>query len=294
MNGTTAVFYPVLLDDRTDGYVNFPMAIKIDWMMESESGSGIESGLESASGYAQSDLFSIVMEEEDVGTVANRLEGNSDYEGVVVTETNSASPSTSMRASIPTGSSGDEPSPGNGNIGSDDDDGGSGGGGGGGLSTGAIAGIAVGAALIGIALIGGLVWFLLCRRRQNKLQAGYAAREKSNTFMVEKEMSSHNPAGGAVAEGYDDSPRGPYSDDGNDIHQHAPAPARAPDDREFSPYDDDSVAAPPHAQDNSQNPHGVSRSVAHLVEEGMTPEQIRRLEEEERQLDAEIERSGRR
>jgi hypothetical protein len=38
----------------------------------------------------------------------------------------------------------------------------------------------------------------------------------------------------------------------------------------------------------------MSSNVAHLVEDGMTVEEIRRLEEEERQLDDEIERAARR
>jgi hypothetical protein len=38
----------------------------------------------------------------------------------------------------------------------------------------------------------------------------------------------------------------------------------------------------------------TTSTYVHLVEEGMTPEEIRRLEEEERQLDAEIENAGRR
>ncbi|KAM7197615.1 hypothetical protein V8F20_006505 [Naviculisporaceae sp. PSN 640] len=42
-------------------------------------------------------------------------------------------------------------------------------------------------------------------------------------------------------------------------------------------------------------PHSsLSPQYAHLVEEGMTEDEIRRLEDEERQLDAEIERAGRR
>jgi hypothetical protein len=38
----------------------------------------------------------------------------------------------------------------------------------------------------------------------------------------------------------------------------------------------------------------MSSNVAHLVEDGMTAEEIRRLEEEERELDDEIERAARR
>ncbi|KAH6854427.1 hypothetical protein B0I37DRAFT_441436 [Chaetomium sp. MPI-CAGE-AT-0009] len=41
-------------------------------------------------------------------------------------------------------------------------------------------------------------------------------------------------------------------------------------------------------------PRGLTTPYAHLVEEGMTDDEIRRLEEEERQLDAAIEQAGRR
>jgi hypothetical protein len=41
-------------------------------------------------------------------------------------------------------------------------------------------------------------------------------------------------------------------------------------------------------------PRGLTTPYAHLVEEGMTEDEIRRLEEEERQLDAAIEQAGRR
>jgi hypothetical protein len=41
-------------------------------------------------------------------------------------------------------------------------------------------------------------------------------------------------------------------------------------------------------------PRGLTTPYAHLVEEGMTEDEIRRLEDEERQLDAAIEQAGRR
>ncbi|KLP09210.1 Uncharacterized protein Y057_3884 [Fusarium fujikuroi] len=48
------------------------------------------------------------------------------------------------------------------------------------------------------------------------------------------------------------------------------------------------------AHSGAQTPQGMSSNVAHLVEDGMTVDEIRRLEEEERQLDDEIERAARR
>lgn len=59
--------------------------------------------------------------------------------------------------------------------------------GGGGLSTGATAGIAVGVTLVGVGLIGGLIWFLIKRRRKNKpgaapeLAAANSKKETSHT-----------------------------------------------------------------------------------------------------------------
>lgn len=160
----------------------------------------------------------------------------------------------------------------------------------GGLSTGATAGIAVGAVIAGLLIIGALVFFLLRRRRQKKdLNSGYKGQQSSNTYMVDKETT------GRVTE----SPTSPYTDDNqgqhvplNDIEATREAPAT------HAPYED----APPRSSLGShgergtgtQTPPGVSTNVAHLVEEGMTAAEIRRLEEEERQLDDEIERAARR
>lgn len=154
--------------------------------------------------------------------------------------------------------------------------------GGGGLSTGAIAGIGVAAGIIFLLALGALLWFLFRRRRQNTLR-GYTPQETSNTLMVEKEPHQAAP---------EDSPRG-YSDDGNI----APLPplnaSRHDAQTAYAPYDAaaERDMSPPGTAAGEQ---GVSRSVAHLVEDGMTADEIRRLEDEERQLDAEIERAGRR
>ena len=161
--------------------------------------------------------------------------------------------------------------------------------GGGGLSTGAKAGIGVGAALGALLLIGVLLWFLFRRRRQSKDKTGYKGQQSSNTYMVDKETT------GRVTE----SPTSPYSDDNQgqhvpltDIETARDAPTT------HAPYED----APPRSSLGSHGdrgtgthtPQGVSTNVAHLVEEGMTADEIRRLEEEERQLDDEIERAAER
>lgn len=148
--------------------------------------------------------------------------------------------------------------------------GGGGGGGGKGLSSGALAGIVVGGVAFAC-LVAGLAWFLLRRRRR----------------------------------------RGPRAYDNDDDDTSIPAAKTGPPDVQDSPTsfaaadDDDSRAAPAwtgpadaQGRRSSQAPTaaappspGAPRGYSHLMEEGMTEQDIRRLEDEERQLDAEIERS---
>jgi len=162
------------------------------------------------------------------------------------------------------------------------------------LSNGAIAGIAVGG-FIFLSLIGLLVWFLLRRRRKNKnklLPRGgvpsglpHATQDTSNAYRVDKAVDDAH------------SPHSPYSDDGHHQLQHTPlAHASVP----YQDADHHQQEQPPQprgshaddADDGTQREGAASRNYQHLVEEGMTAEDIRRLEEEERQLDAEIERAA--
>lgn len=181
-------------------------------------------------------------------------------------------------------------------------------GGGGGLSPGVIAGIVVGVVVF-LALVGGLVFFLLRRRRKAKRAAGYAdagQNDASNAYIVDKLDTTAQ------------SPRSPYSDDGHEQHtpldphahhnfnnQEATAPGEGSNGSEYAGLyqanqqqqqqdasrgvGDEGVQSSPRMQSRSN-----TGNYSHLVEEGMTAEDIRRLEEEERQLDAEIERHGRR
>lgn len=162
------------------------------------------------------------------------------------------------------------------------------GGGGGGLATGAIAGIAVGA-IIGVILIGAMIWFFLRKRRQNKkLAGGYTATDSGNAYIVDKETHGRTT----------DSPNSPYSDE-NGTHNIAiestarDEPAIAPVERGL-PRTSTGGSQGGRSASGAQTPQGVSTNVAHLVEDGMTADEIRRLEEEERQLDDEIERAARR
>lgn len=154
--------------------------------------------------------------------------------------------------------------------------------GGGGLSTGAKAGIAVGAVIGGLLIIGALAFFLLRRRRRSKqLGEDYTSQQ---AYTVDKE--THGRA--------TDSPNSPYSDENqvqpvalqNISHDHEEQTARG------TPTPNNL----PRTSTGSRNatPQGMSSNVAHLVEDGMTAEEIRRLEEEERELDDEIERAARR
>lgn len=189
----------------------------------------------------------------------------------------------------------------------DSDDDGGGGGGGGGLSTGAIAGIAVAGAVIFLALIGGLIFFLLRRRRRSKARGQYGNPPTSTTFI---------PAGDKEVHQVTESPHSTYSNDQQvplsnlaaaggpssrdaGAHHHHHHHHHDDDDAGYAPYrDDDAGAESPatggRADSGAGTPRGVSRSVAHLVEDGMTEDEIRRLEEEERQLDDAIQRHGRR
>ncbi|EQL03679.1 hypothetical protein G6O67_006977 [Ophiocordyceps sinensis] len=158
------------------------------------------------------------------------------------------------------------------------------------LSNGAIAGIAVGASLAFILLVAGLAWRLLRRRRQKQRAAGRLA---SQTSVEDKDMHAAPVA--------DSPPRSPYSHEEPSLQGRNPpiSPLAAASHGEagvaalHSSHSGAGAGAGEH-DDHAQTQRGVPKTVAHLVEEGMTAEEIRRLEDEERQLDAEIERAARR
>lgn len=168
---------------------------------------------------------------------------------------------------------------------------------GGGLSTGAIVGIAVGvgvAALLAAAL--GIFFFL---RRRRRLEAGGGpsslAARRDHTRAAEQEKLSAFPKDGggssSLAGGNaSDAAIAPYRDD-------ATTPTTNRDRRRSSAAREDVAPAPAPVDRDSragslttqQQQNGVSR---HLVEDGMTADEIRRLEEEEAHLDNEIQRAG--
>ncbi|KAF6845270.1 hypothetical protein CMUS01_00215 [Colletotrichum musicola] len=176
------------------------------------------------------------------------------------------------------------------------------GGGGGGLPAGAIAGIVVGSVL-GIGLIAFLLWFFLRRRRRGEhgSNGAYGSGQGPHEYLADKETHAR------VTE----SPQSPYSDDGQ--HQQQPQPHLAPSQQEaaippssatpagrpsFAPYEEHTPIAARSLDDvnrgsgaRSSTPN-VNSNVSHLIEDGMTEDEIRRLEEEERALDAAIEQAG--
>lgn len=258
----TTTFVMLNFTGITAQFYGKDMFIQIDWKKNEDTG------------YTKTELFTVT-DSNNNEELEDELESHQTKQGPLETTTSlgtysTSSPSSPSSSSEASGSSNDSSS----NSG-----------GGGGLSTGATAGIAVGA-VIGALLIGALAWFFLRRRRRNQ-PAGddYVTQQ---TYAVDKE--THNRA--------TDSPNSPYSDE----NHMQPVPLGNLD------RDRDAAPTPPPAGvprssfgshdrgDNSgaQTPQGMSRNVAHLVEDGMTADEIRRLEEEERQLDDEIERAARR
>ncbi|KAJ1326770.1 cell wall integrity and stress response component [Microdochium nivale] len=166
-----------------------------------------------------------------------------------------------------------------------------------GLGTGVIAGIAVGGAAL-LAIVGVLIWFFCFRRRKQHGQARSAEYGHhdagTSTMMVDKEVPGISTS----------SPHSAYGDDGGHLHDRSSAALGS----SYAPYSDHgpsahaspavSHAAPavqPNMSHDASSPTGsqpTTTQYAHLVEEGMTADEIRRLEEEERALDQAIEAAG--
>ncbi|KAK3311314.1 uncharacterized protein B0T15DRAFT_70772 [Chaetomium strumarium] len=204
--------------------------------------------------------------------------------------------------------------------------------GGGGLPSGAIIGIAVACGVVGLALVFGLVWYLLRRRQQKKamlpVDSAYGSGNRAENLMAEKEaaadveVSPNSPysdegasgagpggtyqrgaahGGEALAAGAAGSPRQPQQDQPRSFTPYSDRPsasaaaAGTPSIRAASlAQTDEARVSVPSTTPGRATPRALHTPYAHLVEEGMTEEEIRRLEEEERQLDAAIEQAGRR
>ena len=83
----------------------------------------------------------------------------------------------------------------------------------GGLPSGAIAGIAVGCVVAGLAFIGLLVWLFLRQRRRQKTENMTAMNQFGNGRVRTDELMAEKEANAGV----DASPHSPYSDDGGAI-----------------------------------------------------------------------------
>jgi len=169
-------------------------------------------------------------------------------------------------------------------------------------------------------------------KAMHPVDSSYGSGNRTDELMAEKEagadvdVTPHSPYSdeGASVPG----PSGTYQDGaaarGEAVAAGAVAPAhhsnrhhqQQDQTRSFTPYSDDrpsggvagtpsvraaSVAqtdeprvSVPSATPGRATPRALTTPYAHLVEEGMTEEEIRRLEDEERQLDAAIEQAGRR
>lgn len=241
----------LLLDEALlKAYFDQTMEILVDWESEDKKFTGNTRSL----------YFSVSNKSQTDTTLQEKIVASASSE--VSLETTTAATATSSASATDSASSS--------------------GGGGGGLSTGAKAGIAVGAVIGGLLIIGALAFFLLRRRRRSKqLGEDYTSQQ---AYTVDKE--THGRA--------TDSPNSPYSDENqvqpvalqNITHDHEEQTARG------TPTPNNL----PRTSTGSRNatPQGMSSNVAHLVEDGMTAEEIQRLEEEERELDDEIERAARR
>ncbi|PTB81291.1 hypothetical protein M440DRAFT_1012258 [Trichoderma longibrachiatum ATCC 18648] len=242
------------------------MVIKIDWKTQG----GDE-------GFTQSGVFTVANGQFDSDAFGREAtDNNQDKQGGEAT-TSIGNPSLPTSGPSDTGNG-----IGGGSSGS------SRGGGGGGLSTGAIAGIAVACSVIGILLIAGLVWFLLRRRRRRHFDAGYNATHQTTSSFIAAKEARPSVVESPVISPFSDNDHsraiGPISGSSAmpiPLH-HAPGTTAADP---VSPADD----RPSTATSGTR-----ARNIAHLVEEGMTEADILRLEEEERHLDAEIERAARR
>ncbi|KAK3995447.1 hypothetical protein QBC44DRAFT_378616 [Cladorrhinum sp. PSN332] len=178
----------------------------------------------------------------------------------------------------------------------------------GGLPKGAVIGIAVGAGIIGLIALFAFVWLVVRRQRRKQNlhhMDSYNSGSHADDLIAEKEAR----AGVDVR-----TPQSPYSDDGILAAAAALPPAAVSSthlqqqqdpNQTFTPYTDRSSTALRQADEGRTSvvpspipgrstPRDLTTPYAHLVEEGMTEDDVRRLEEEERQLDAAIEQARRR
>jgi hypothetical protein len=289
-----AVFNLQGFGDDDSGYFSHGMIMEVSWTLNGQAG------------FAQSGLFTVVQNEAqaNVWLAGNFVKGPLEQTGTVspepVADMTGSIPMASSEPTIAASSSTIQPplstssNPANGS--SDSSSGGE-------LSTGAIAGIAVGGAAAVIILITA-IFFLYRRRHRKRLaadRAGYDGQRGATTYFTDKENNR-----------VPDTPQTPYSEDGahrlppssvpglalthDDIE---PGPRQPPSNNAtdgnstFVPYKNPDPATS-RTDLATRSGTALSSNIAHLVEDGMTDDEIRRLEEEERQLDDAIAQARRR
>lgn len=182
-----------------------------------------------------------------------------------------------------------------------------------GLNRNGIIGVAVGVT-VGVLLVAGTLvwWFCFHRRRRttaHHAMPSYASDVGVHAMMHDKEipvaLESSSPRSAYGSGGDEGRPSAdhyvPYSDrsvtsptpDHHRTASNTTAPAPAPA-AAAAAVGATSQTDPSRAVGAGTPTPAIASRYAHLVEEGMTDDEIRRLEEEERQLDAAIEDAGRR
>ncbi|OHW92459.1 hypothetical protein CSPAE12_08826 [Colletotrichum incanum] len=280
-------------------YADSDMYIQLEWTLDAQSGTttsgvfAVFDGRVSSLGYNAT-----------VARIRTLTTSNADVElDGVESDDDSASPADAVSTKIPARPS--STSTGSASI-STIDPGQSGGSGGSSLSAGAIAGIVIGSVL-GLSLIAFAIWFLLRRRRRadHASHGAYDSGHNPREYLADKETHAR------VTE----SPHSPYSDDGQQP-QHQPeqhhrlrrddpeavipaSAVSATERRPLAPYGEEehTPIAARSVEDMTRNgarssTPNVNTNVSHLIEDGMTEDEIRRLEEEERALDDAIEQAG--
>ncbi|KAI8275851.1 hypothetical protein K4K59_010125 [Colletotrichum sp. SAR11_240] len=295
-------------------YLKKEMYLVLGWSKNDGTGTGytqsgvftVYNGSKIDQGYAETKENILSKITSDAASVGQDIDSGSEWAPKTTTGVSSSITSTSAATSAPSSTTT--------TVGAGSSNSSSSSGGGGGLSAGAIAGIVIGS-ILGVALIAFLLWFLLRRRRRanNVHNGGYGSGP--HEFLADKETHAR------VTE----SPHSPYSDDGHQQQEmqqsqrHLTEPehdaavpeaaaAAVPPATGTSPTERRSFA-PPYSEEEhtpiasrslenvnrdgarSSTPN-VNSNVSHLIEDGMTEDEIRRLEEEERALDAAIEQAG--
>lgn len=291
-------------DNQHNPYLDLPLYLECEWANSSVSGN------------SASQLFAVYNSTPDLAThnlqatnlandapardqVINPIPSSPSHSSTVPTATSSTPATSQPAATLGLGSS-SSPAPS-------------------GLSRAGIIGVAVGISVAGLLVAGVLAWLFCAHRRSRRsrrdnaathhMMPSYGSDVGVRTMMPDKEMPAVLAASSSSPQSvYDGRPStdlyAPYSDRSTAPPPRGmtttattttitttggtatvPAPAPAPADTSETDLARNRGAPMPASVIASV----IASRYAHLVEEGMTEDEIRRLEEEERQLDAAIE-----